>query len=376
MKALSRRGDEEAGEQQMLLPRRPTKPPISRIVAAAGIVLGFIAAAILLALWAASGDLAAPARRPLQGQQRDLLGHPAVRGLSVLKFSCLQGTSACLLVEPDPGTGPTARQRQLRAQLRYRGLALPVYGDAHGTLILLHARRGRKEDLLPVAERFVAAGFRCVIPDLPAHGESSIPTTKFAADRIESKLPAQLLWEARRKFALPSEPAGLWGLSTGAAYAIRAAADSPQLWGSLIVVSGFDSLDGVLQDRLVGWVGPLAPRAAVMLERVVAARGGARVTAVRPLAWAAGVSAPALVVHGDADELIDIDRARRLFDAFGAEKRFVAVPGARHGNVLSTDMPLYATMAEWFARTLEQSREGRSDHAAYVRTAVGATRDR
>ena len=70
--------------------------------------------------------------------------------------------------------GPTPRQRQLRAQLRTRGLALPVYGNVHGTLILLHARKGRKEDLLPVAERFAAAGFRCLIPDLPAHGESRV----------------------------------------------------------------------------------------------------------------------------------------------------------------------------------------------------------
>ncbi len=319
----------------------------------AAIALG-LALAVAFALWAASGDLATPARRPLQAYHKEILRDSAARGLSVRRFPCLRDTSACLLVEPDPSTGPTPRQRQLRAQLRTRGLALPVYGNVHGTLILLHARKGRKEDLLPVAERFAAAGFRCLIPDLPAHGESMARTMKFAADPIEGALPAQVLHEARRKFALSDEPAGLWGLSMGGAYAIRAAADSPQLWSSIIVVSGFDALDGVVQDRLVDWVGPLAPRAAATLERVVAARGGARVADVRPLAWAEGVHAPALVVHGEADELIEIARARRLYEAFGGEKRFVIVPNANHGNVLRTDMPLYATMAEWFSRTLEK----------------------
>ena len=219
---------------------------------AAAIALG-LALAVGFAVWAASGDLAAPARRPLQAYHKAMLRDSAARGLSVRRFPCLRDTSACLLVEPDPSTGPTPRQRQLRAQLRTRGLALPVYRNVHGTLILLHARKGRKEDLLPVAERFAAAGFRCLIPDLPAHGESMARTTKFAADPIEGALPAQVLHEARRKFALSDEPAGLWGLSMGGAYAIRAAADSPQLWSSIVVVSGFDTLDGVVQDRLVDW---------------------------------------------------------------------------------------------------------------------------
>jgi pimeloyl-ACP methyl ester carboxylesterase len=327
--------------------------PVRALVAGA-ILLGIALAATGLAVWAASGELAAPARRSLQEYHRELLRDPAARGLTVRSFPCLQGTSACLLVEPDPSTGPTVRAKRLRGQLRSRGLSLPVYGNVQGTLILLHGRKGRKEDLLPVAERFAAAGFRCLIPDLPAHGESTNRTMKFAADRIESTLPAQVLREARRKFSLPREPAGLWGMSMGGAYAVRAAAASPQLWESLIVVSSFDSLDGVVHDQLADWVGPLAPGAAGTLERVVAARGGTRISEVRPLAWAAGVQAPVLVVHGDRDELIGMARAQRLFDAFGADKRFVTVPGAGHGNVLRTDMPLYATMAEWFLRTMRE----------------------
>jgi pimeloyl-ACP methyl ester carboxylesterase len=333
----------------LTLHRVLTFPP--RMLAAAAIMLG-LAAATGFAVWSASGELAAPSRRPLQEYHRELLRDPAAHRLTVRSFPCLRGTSACLLVEPDASNGPTARAKRLRAQLRARDLALPVYGNAQGSLVLLHGRKGRKEDLLPVAARFAAAGFRSVIPDLPAHGDSAVSTLKFAADPLESELPARALQETRRKFSLPDEPAGLWGISMGGAYALRAAAASPQLWRSVVVVSGFDTLDGVVQDRLAGWVGSFAPGATGTLERVVAARGGGQISQVRPLAWAASVQAPALVVHGERDEVVAIARAQRLFDAFEGNKRFIPVPGAGHANVLRTDMPLYATMAEWFVRTM------------------------
>jgi hypothetical protein len=39
---------------------------------------------------------------------------------------------------------------------------------------------------------------------------------------------------------------------------------------------------------------------------------------------------------------------KRLFDAFPEPKRWVEVPGAGHDNVLVTDFPIYAEIAEWF----------------------------
>jgi hypothetical protein len=55
-----------------------------------------------------------------------------------------------------------------------------------------------------------------------------------------------------------------------------------------------------------------------------------------------------------------VARARRLFDTFGADKQFVIVPGAGHSNVLRTDMPPYATMAEWLLRTMQNGVRGES----------------
>jgi hypothetical protein len=180
--------------------------------------LGIAALASGLAVWAASDELAAPTRRELQDYHRELLHDPAARGLSVRRFPCGQNTTACLLVEPDARAGLTARTKQLRSQLRARGLALPVYGNVHGILVLLHGRKGRKEDLLPVAERFAAAGFRSVIPDLPAHGRaasrrSSSPATsaKASSRRESSQKPGR---SSACRTNRPSSGASRWAAPT------------------------------------------------------------------------------------------------------------------------------------------------------------------
>ncbi|BAT59994.1 alpha/beta hydrolase family protein [Variibacter gotjawalensis] len=48
--------------------------------------------------------------------------------------------------------------------------------------------------------------------------------------------------------------------------------------------------------------------------------------------WAAKITAPTLVVHGDADSLIPIRFAERLFETIKAPKRFVRLPGAEHND--------------------------------------------
>jgi acetyl esterase/lipase len=66
-------------------------------------------------------------------------------------------------------------------------------------------------------------------------------------------------------------------------------------------------------------------------------------------------SAPALIIHGDADKLVPIQQAEeilaRLKEA-GVPAKLVVKPGAGHGwNGLDKDM---ATLADWFDRYLEK----------------------
>jgi pimeloyl-ACP methyl ester carboxylesterase len=222
-----------------------------------------------------------------------------------------------------------------------------------GVVVLLHGRGGRKEDLLPVAERFVAAGFRCLVPDLPAHGASPLSGVAYGASEFERVLSRRLLNDARRRFGFPEEPAALWGLSMGGAFAVRAASESPLLWKALIVVSTFDALEEVLAAQTARYVGLLGPVVARAVDHLGVPHDAPRLAAIRPAGWASQVTVPTLVVHGDQDTLIPMAHGRQLYEGLASpERRWVTVAGGGHHGILATPAPLYAEMSAWFLRWL------------------------
>lgn len=298
--------------------------------------------------WIAAGRLLHPDRRPLQDYQRDWLKRPAAHGLLVHAGQCVQGRVPCLFVAPDPQAGTRERGEALRKQLASRAASLLPYGRTRGILVLLHGRSGRKEDLLPVAERFAAAGFKCVIPDLPSHGDSPLNTARFATSEFERDIAGGVLADARAYYREDHSPAGLWGVSMGGAFALRALSRDPGKWQAAVIVSSFDSLEGVVADRLGFLPGPISSMLQRSLEMMLRLRGGPALRDVQPDVWAGSVTVPVLVAHGDRDQVIAQGRGRHLFNALhSTEKTWVNVPGANHRNVLVSSAPLYATMSAW-----------------------------
>ncbi|MEM7384557.1 MAG: alpha/beta fold hydrolase [Verrucomicrobiota bacterium] len=295
-------------------------------------------------------SLVSPPRRNLQDYHRQRLEHPGEHGIRIQSFSAAMGSIPALLVEPRPNGSPGKRGKVLRRQLEERGRSLPAHGTITGTLVLLHGRNGRKEDMLPVAERFCAAGFRCLLPDLPAHGESPIKKTRFGQAPFEAELPAALLEEAGKNFQFTTRPAGLWGISMGGSFATRATADAPDRWDGLVIVCSFDRLDLVIENQCRRRLGFLGEPAAVFVTSLAHRFGGPRYETVQPALWARSVTAPVLVAHGNADPLISLEQGRRLFDGFAQSRdsRWVEVDGGDHHDVLITPMPLYSIMADWF----------------------------
>ena len=232
-------------------------------------------------------------------------------------------------------------------QLAADGVALPPSGAVRANLVLLHGRRGRKEDWLPAAERFCAVGFRCLIPDLPGHGDHPAAVAGYGVP--EARLPAKVLRECAARGEFPEVPAALIGISMGGAVAMQTAAAEPDTWRCLAVVSTFDALE----NAVAGQAEAMAGRAAGGLWlagtrvawRLMAGRALSEVESVRA---ASGLRLPVLVAHGTADRVIPEACGRRLFEAIpAADKQWVEVPGADHHNVLVTDFPLYATLARW-----------------------------
>lgn len=52
------------------------------------------------------------------------------------------------------------------------------------------------------------------------------------------------------------------------------------------------------------------------------------------VAWIRDMHAPLLILHGDDDDRVPLDESKRVFDLATGPKRFVAIPGADHGDCL------------------------------------------
>lgn len=310
--------------------------------------LAFLHIAAFVVLWVISGQILSPERQPIQDYQLEWLNKASTHGMRIYQAKCDKGHVPCLFVDPDRSSEPGERGKILRQQLEDHSVSLKDFGETQGILMLLHGRNSRKEALLPVAERFTAIGFRCVIPDLPAHGDSSVKEMSFATTAFEQDITKNVLADARRFFGDVTSPAMVWGLSMGGAYAIESASRSPYTWKAVVIVSSFDSLQGVIEDRIDALPRIFKSLICKVLFKIIEIRSGFEVPLVEPVRWAKKVTAPTLMAHGDADSLITWKRGKRLFNAIGSKKKlWVNVTDANHNNILITPMPLYAAMGEW-----------------------------
>lgn len=317
-------------------------------------VLFFLGMTAVVAAHQINQEIFSPPRRALHSYYHEHLQNPEQFGLKIRAHECLSGKAPCLLVEPTSDNAPGQRGAILRQQLVNKGIALPAYGTIHGTIVLLHGRNGRKENLLPVAERFAAAGFRSLIADLPSHGESPLHNMTFGSSEFERNLPMEMLNDARQHFQLPSEPAILWGMSMGGAFAVSAA-KSTQPWDALIVVSSFAALDQVLKGYIPkNWHG-IANTLRPFFDAAQWLVGEPGISQIQPAQWAQQLSTPSLIVHGERDRYVSIQQGRKLYESLAStDKHWITVPGGGHRNVLATSMPLYAEMSAWLLHTLDK----------------------
>ncbi len=282
----------------------------------------------------------------------EFLSNPAAHGLRIDRFTASDGTP-CLVCSPEPAGNLGDRGKLIRQQLAARGLALPPAGKITGTLVLCHGRKGRKEDYLPIAGRLCAVGFRCVIPDLPAHGDHPADIATYGVR--EAALPARVLDEAARKYAFDKQPAGLLGMSMGGSVAVHAADQPNAPWRALVVISSFDSFPAAIEGQASRHIGTtLGPLWASAANSVYRWKSGIDLSEIQPRRHAASIRIPTFVAHGTADRVVPMAAGRRLFDSLTATTpgKWQEIPGADHDNVLITSFPIYADIAEWMIRNV------------------------
>lgn len=286
-------------------------------------------------------NIVSPPRKPLEPYHREFLADPSAFGLVIQKRLCTDAKHPVLIVEPHPGRPLSSKGQLLLSQLRESETTFP---KLNATIYLLHGRKGRKEDLLPVAERFCALGFRCIIPDLPAHGDSPLLQNRFASTEAERAILPSLRDELQRE----GEFECLWGMSMGGAFALRAASELQSPWDAVIVINTYDQFDSLLMEQSSTLGASVGRHLYTRIKSKLFHKYHFPTTRSHPSKWAQDITCPTLVVHAEDDELTALERGRRIFQNLDTtRKSFISIPDANHNNVLITDYPLYHAMAAW-----------------------------
>lgn len=298
-------------------------------------------------VWYCVSEISEPPRRPVQAYAQPYLDGTAKAGFTVESFTS-SGGMPCLVCIPTAVDVLSERAGIIRNQLAKEGVKLMPVGTRLGNLLILHGRKGMKEDYLPVAERFCAVGFVCVIPDLPGHGSNPERYTTYGVTEAPKILDCY--HEVVEKFSLSAEYNAILGQSMGGSEAVHVAASVESDFQAMVLLATFDKLETVIQgqtDELLGSF--LGAVVRVPADSVFGWKTGLKFSEIRPIDKTPEINANTLVVHGEDDKMVSPSRGKALFDSLPrhTDNEWLLIPDAGHSNILVTDYPLYAKMAEW-----------------------------
>jgi pimeloyl-ACP methyl ester carboxylesterase len=209
-------------------------------------------------------------------------------------------------------------------------LASPGRPGRRPTILFLHGKGGFAAEWRRDARRALRLGYNVLLPELRGHAPSGGGRITYGLR--EANDLRRLVAEAARRFRIDPRRVGLDGASLGALLALRMAAESPAV-RALWLRSPFGDIAGMAARYLARATG--IPRLflaapARLAVALAAGRGGLPLSGLDPLAAARRVRCPAVVVHGEADELVPVSFARPVFEALAGEKDFWLVPRAGH----------------------------------------------
>ena len=191
-----------------------------------------------------------------------------------------------------------------------------------GTLIYLHGISDNRKGARDLVDRFNALGLDVIAYDSRAHGESTGDACTYGFYEKQ---------DLRRVIdTVAPGPVVLLGHSLGAAIALQEAATDPRV-ATVIAAEPFADLRTIATDRAPVFFTPLVIRLGLALAEWQA---GFSVDDVSPVAAAARMTIPVLLIHGDSDWQTRPEHSRRIEAALGGPKRLVLVPGAGHSESL------------------------------------------
>jgi uncharacterized protein len=194
--------------------------------------------------------------------------------------------------------------------------------DASVVTLFLHGNAGNVTHRGPAMREIAAAGSSVLLLDYRGYGKSEGSPSESGLYRDADAAYSWLLAKGHAESAIV-----IHGESLGTAVAVDLA--SRKRCRALVLEAPFSSARDVAGSVFPG-LGPLL-------------MWGFHSAAKIPK-----VHVPLLVIHGDADEVIDISLGRRLFEAANSPKQLWVLPGVGHNNIVEAAGPAYAARLRAF----------------------------
>ena len=275
------------------------------------------------------------------------------RSLAVRVVRALLVTAACLylllaaaiwygqtriLYHPQKALGVTPADLGLKFEV----VRLPLNGDwlagwwlpskiPHAaTLLYLHGNAGNVSANADQVRRLAGTGLSIFIFDYRGYGQSTggPPRERLVYEDAE-RAWTYLVGERRIR---PSEVV-IYGHSMGGAVAVDLVSRHPDA-GGLITESTFPSIVDAADGTLFAWL----PLRLVVTERFDAA---SRIRSIR---------VPKLILHGEADTMIPVRLARRLYDVAADPKQLAVIAGGDHEDSAELNPVAYFGALNGFLR--------------------------
>jgi uncharacterized protein len=220
-----------------------------------------------------------------------------------------------------------------------RGWSCAARGQRRGSVVYLHGVADNRSSAVGVIDWFTERGFDVLAYDSRAHGQSAgtVCTYGFYEKRDLQRLV----------HSLPSGPVLVMGHSLGAAVAIQAAAGDGLVIG-VIAAEAFSDLRTIATERAPR----ILPRLVIARAFEVAeARGHFDVASVSPVAAAASLRIPVLLIHGADDVDTPPEHSKRILAALNGPKQLLLVPHARHNESLNSHS-VWREIERWLSAVL------------------------
>ena len=282
-----------------------------------------------------------PKRRTLQAYHYKWLEHPEQHSMKIIK---IEKHPEILIVKFNANVLRSKRAKKIETELLSKGYSLEELKD-NGIMMLFHGKNGRKEDLLPVAERYVTAGFTCILVDLPAHGENLSEKLRYGQG-LDASLYEEVLTVVQNKVEVKNQPLYFWGMSLGGAYAISSSQHDKRVFQepkAVILVATFDKLSHVLKEKSVKIFGDYLGKVLYkILSFSLQTFYNFDPEKADSASTAQTIDLPVFMLHGKKDELIGYQHGKRLFQSFHTKKKeFHLDEQGNHHNILVTNYPFY-----------------------------------